>query len=328
VKKNSSTSVFLTGGLGNQIFQLAVALSRGERVIQLDSSLGKPRTNQLGKPDLSDFKLPSQVIWDNRKKYNRFVSRIAGYVLRQGMSPKGIEKFDFFRVPILLCASVVFSIREKRFVRVIQSTDNGFCDLPTTKGGEYLIGYFQSYRWASYSSVVGQIHGLCLIRRSKSFEKFQASHKSKNLGIVHVRLGDYKNEASFGIPDKNYYKTSLDILYNSIRFDRLLVFSNEPDEALNYIPNEYLDCSEIVPDFDGSAAETLEAMRLGNGFVIGNSSLSWWGAFLRYDRKAPVIAPDPWFRFSPDPTDLIPLQWIKVSAWSEDLGVDSSTGLN
>ena len=324
MRKNKRISVFLTGGLGNQFFQLAAVLARGSGAIQIDPKLGNPRVNGLGRPDLSDFNLPDHIEWDNRRNYNSFMSRIGGYVLRQGKAPKGIERLGIFRFCVLLCASIAISIQKRRVVRVIQATDNGFCDLPISSMSEYMIGYFQSYRWASTHSVVEQLHEIQLTNKSNSLQKFKLSLDSRNIGVVHIRLGDYKNLPSFGIPDKEYYKISLDILYRAIGFDCLLIFSNEPDEALSYIPTEYLDCSVIVPDFDGSAAETLEAMRLGNGYVIGNSTLSWWGAFLSYDRTAPVVAPDPWFRFNPDPTDIIPPHWIKVPAWSEDLDTGSS----
>jgi hypothetical protein len=56
--------VFLTGGLGNQLFQLAAGLSALDEIcgrVLLDTKLGKPRTT-LGAADVLHFRLPENVI--------------------------------------------------------------------------------------------------------------------------------------------------------------------------------------------------------------------------------------------------------------------------
>ena len=42
--------VFLTGGLGNQLFQLAAAFENAEGDIELISKIGKPRLTEKGDP--------------------------------------------------------------------------------------------------------------------------------------------------------------------------------------------------------------------------------------------------------------------------------------
>jgi hypothetical protein len=72
----------------------------------------------------------------------------------------------------------------------------------------------------------------------------------------------------------------------------------------------------VIIDSEGmSTIETLEVMTHGSGFVIANSSFSWWGATLRQKVEAPVCAPAPWFRNIVEPLDIRPENWLNFSGF-------------
>jgi len=71
-----------------------------------------------------------------------------------------------------------------------------------------------------------------------------------------------------------------------------------------------------MENIDNSSASTLEAMRFGRGYVIANSTFSWWGAYLSHTDHAEVIAPDPWFQGMDSPDSLIPRNWQKRNSLS------------
>jgi len=55
-------------------------------------------------------------------------------------------------------------------------------------------------------------------------------------------------------------------------------------------------------------------MRFGKGYIIANSTFSWWGARLSYEEEPDVIVPKPWFAQAEVPIDLIPSNWEELSA--------------
>jgi hypothetical protein len=67
-----SVHVTLTGGLGNQLFQLAAGLSLFKEMpinLILDSGLGRPRRNEDGLPEIASFEFNNQLIYNNNQIY-------------------------------------------------------------------------------------------------------------------------------------------------------------------------------------------------------------------------------------------------------------------
>ena len=59
----------LTGGLGNQLFQLAAGLTTAaSENLVIDRNLGRPRLNRLGSPDLDSFLFPSPLTFNTKSK--------------------------------------------------------------------------------------------------------------------------------------------------------------------------------------------------------------------------------------------------------------------
>jgi hypothetical protein len=174
-----------------------------------------------------------------------------------------------------------------------------------------MIGYFQTYRFAVQKEVYLELRNLSVINNSINEYKLLALIE-KPL-VVHVRLGDYLSEDNFGVLSNEYYDKALSLMISKFNFKHIWVFSDEIEKAKLYIPKQYLKICRWIGDEEDSAAVTLQKMRLGNGYVIANSSLSWWGSFLSNNSGAPTIAPDPWFIGMNDPIDLIPDNWIKIS---------------
>jgi hypothetical protein len=315
IKKQRShgrdVTIALTGGLGNQLFQLAAALNvSNHNKVYLETSIGKPRLNEMGRAELTSFNLPIGVESLNSKKSNWLLRKSSGFMLRNGVNPRGFENSKIASTVLKTFWTLIVRISYRSRMTPIAGQGVGFFGMPQVRGNVLLYGYFQSFRWAD--SVYQRLMALTPSFGVQEIMKFTDLAQIEKPLVVHIRLGDYKNEPNFGLASKSYYEFAVKKLWESNVFNKIWVFSDEPELAATYFPQEFLSHLRWIPEILGSAALTLEVMRLGHGYVIGNSTYSWWGAYLSRSHNPPVIAPDPWFANLVDPIDLIPLRWNRM----------------
>ena len=148
---------------------------------------------------------------------------------------------------------------------------------------------------------------------SELVNSFKALALKENPLIVHVRLGDYLAEGGFGTLHKIYYKKAIGKAMELGDFGKIWMFSNDALEAINRLPDNLKLEVRVMPPFQESPAMALEVMRMGKGYVIANSTFSWWGASLSYQPKPVVIYPYPWFKSLDSPLDLVPPNWFPIS---------------
>ena len=135
--------------------------------------------------------------------------------------------------------------------------------------------------------------------------------------LVHVRLGDYVSIDSFGIPNKKYYENAITYILENSQLKTIWLFSNEPEKALNFLPESSKKQIRVISDSGWTPAETLELMRHCHAYVIANSTFSWWGAYLSYNQKSLRVGPTPWFKGEASPKDIIPESWKTFQAFEE-----------
>ena len=314
--KKNPIIVFLTGGLGNQLFQLANALTLDpDREVHLEWALGRPRCNFNGFPDIAEFDLPGRVQLMPASKRSWLTSKAAGYILRSSISPKHWETSRLFKATLNLVGNVIFTIYFKKVIKFESGFGVGFSPISITRSSTFVIGYFQSYKCINQKSVHADMKNLKLKFPSEEIDSFRDLAKVEVPIIAHFRFGDYKNEKTFGIPLVDYYQRSLMEMVNEYPNSKIWVFSDEKDEAEKVFPNEFKSKARWITDNRFSSAETLEIMRLGASYVIANSTFSWWAAVLSVTKNPNVICPESWFKLEPEPLDLLPPSWKRVPAW-------------
>lgn len=305
--------VSLTGGLGNQLFQLAFILSQSpSESVCLERNFGLPRLNQQNEPEVCSFELPTRVQITDEKDIKLFIRRVVNFALRMAISVNRRPNSLYLR-PLQLIASGVISLYLHEVRQIISPVGIGFSKIRSTRFKRLYVGYFQSFIWAE--SIQSEMKSLRIAHPSNELIQHEILAKSENPLIVHVRLGDYVGIETFGIPSKEYYRSGIQKHVAKGDFNKIWLFSNQPDLALDFIPQEFHNKTRIIPEIGKSSAETLELMRHGVGYVIGNSTYSWWSAYLSYNLAPMVIAPSPWFKGEPSPHQLIPNSWVQIKAF-------------
>ena len=303
--------IMAAGGLGNQIFQVAAAIDANASEIEMIDVLGNVRRNHAQNSDLSEFTFEIAVNWNFKPRRMIFLSRLTSLLLRQSVQNETISTLFLRSSVSRFLIQIYYSIALKQKINPVLATNNGFFDFSSGSEGNLFIGYFQSCYWVLNKGTLQKMRRLELIDNS---EIANLLHQRKGVEAlcVHIRLGDYRKEPDFGILSVSYYEEALEAVFRERDYAEIWLFSDEPHLAIEKIPEKYREKVWVVPVL--SAAQTLELMRRGQGYIIANSSFSWWGAMLSKSLNPTVVAPDKWFKNLSDPALIIPPAWLKVNS--------------
>jgi len=302
--------IFLTGGLGNQLFQVAAAKSLNPKEIKIITSIGHPRLNKKGRSEVLSLNIGEEVSEHKLKHSNKFISKVFGYLLRSSIDPTRIEKLFLRSLMRYIGTAIVrYEINDK--LKICYSEDVGFTDLCEQSETILLIGYFQSYKY---------LDTLRLGERGRKFSIFnqqlnkenQVSNSNETTLIVHFRIGDYKFDQAFGVIDPVYYVRAIKKVISIHHFDKILIFSDEIDLARKLLRIEFPRKVVWIDPIDHDTISSFELMRQGHAFIIGNSTFSWWAAALALRKPLFVVAPVPWFAGMSEPRHLIPPDWNRI----------------
>jgi glycosyltransferase involved in cell wall biosynthesis len=311
---DSNFTTVLNGGLGNQLFQLAYSLAETDGKINLNSRFGTLRKNkQNGLPDIMYFWLPLrvQLDWNNgrgllsRKMGNLFLGLISNSTRQEKSSnikfPKWIN---------LLVAKMFF--KQKTMINLFNSRNLEGGDPHTLN-----FGYFQSSMWASLPHVQKSLRDLRPRYLSEDVLKLIRNATQVQPLVMHIRLGDYLDEPDFGNLSPNYYSKSTKRIREIYPLKEIWIFSDDERRCKKFLAQVKVENFRYIDTKRMNPAEVIEIMKYGSGFVLANSSFSWWAGFLRITPASVVVAPKPWFRNIPVSQDLVPRDWItQDSEWT------------
>jgi hypothetical protein len=312
------TYLFLTGGLGNQLFQFAAALSLGQKSeIVLDVTSGNPRNGSHEVADLFSIYSGSNSSTESKKR-NIFSTKIGGYILRSTAEPRKYEKNQMYQFFSRLLASIYFSIVHLKILSVRANSGVGYSEVRVNSSrNTFLFGYFQSFRWVDQNHVREFMNSFSAQKPSQEYKNLRTEMLRIKPLIMHIRRGDYAFEPNFGILSQAYYENGLEHFRGKGMEQEVWVFTDDPEWARSITASRRLNGEKIklVDDSKLSSGEVFDLMRFGSAYVIANSSFSWWAAYLTRVNGAPVVAPKPWFIGLPEPESLIPTSWHRFSGF-------------
>jgi hypothetical protein len=303
----------LQGGLGNQLFQLAFAMYCGDFADTfLEIDLRDPSNLKKFNQGLSKFDLPDKPKIDYVKP-NHFFRKLRNYLTRLSTTPNTKYWQTFNSV---IGNMLIFSTKNlhKMDSKVIVAKGVGFDgDLISklVKRNNYIIGYFQSFKWLEQNEIRVALRKLSLMEETETLSSLRNRSKVEKPTIIHLRFGDYLNDKTFKM-HYEYYNLALRHLQMISKIEHLWVFSDDEKRAREIleIPVGVVDRWIVGQSIE--PAEAFEIMRLGYNYIISNSTYSYWAAVLSHQTETIVIAPAQWFNSDSDPVDLCPSEWIRI----------------
>lgn len=138
---------------------------------------------------------------------------------------------------------------------------------------------------------------------------------SGNAVSIHIRRGDYLtgiNKRCYGnICTDEYYKKAIKYINDNVKDPVFYFFSNDIEWARNkygYLKAVYI--SEKVFDYYEDWYDMF-LMSCCKHNIIANSTFSWWGAWLNQNKEKIVMAPKRWVN-SCDYKDIYPKEWVQI----------------
>jgi hypothetical protein len=306
-----AVATYIVGGLGNQMFQYAIArrLARRTRaellqLVHQRSDVGGGRVYGL-----TEFTIAGREINDEA-------------AIPRGTATSRLHRALFpRRAPEAAAPRIV---RERNIWDYIGKTGpappEGLDTLLfepavlTLRGTVLLQGFWQDERY--FADIAATIRRDFRLRTALDARNRDALARIRRgpSAFLHVRRGDYlspEHVHRYGVCEPDYYQRALDTLRARVGPGvRIFVFSNDPDWvrrlAIGGAEAEIIDWNASRPAYD------LTLMRACDHAIIANSSFSWWGAWLGDRPGRTVIAPRVWLKAVPAYRDIVPARWLRL----------------
>jgi Glycosyl transferase family 11 len=182
-------------------------------------------------------------------------------------------------------------------------------DIQTHGPGTIFRSYYQFY----HPSIVyfeSEIRSLLCKGLESYCQNIKDKYNVSDAAFLHIRRGDYlKHPDLHYIQSIEYYKKAVnELLASKSPPKKIYVFSDDSTWVLQQTYFKTLPCFEIVES--NNELETLAHMSLcTSGAICGNSTFSWWGAFLgSYGTRSPIYVPKRWINLKIH--CLFPPEWI------------------
>lgn len=178
------------------------------------------------------------------------------------------------------------------------------------KAAVYLVGCWQTEKY--FTSIESIIRNDFVFKNAPDEvnKKMLAEIDSSNAVCIHVRHGDNATKLSqkHGVLPLKYYHKAIEDLTRTVKSPYFYVFSDDPEWAKENLRLDF-PSTFVSHNCDEKNYEDLRLMSHCKHHIIGNSTFSWWGAWLGKKSGQLVYAPKRYFIHTDSPLDLYPASW-------------------
>jgi hypothetical protein len=273
----NKVTIFLQGGLGNQLFQYAFGLRL----------TNKHKLNVRYSTILLDLKLPG--------------------VTKRNFALHGlVEKYEIVSFLKSLALLILSQMNKKYLIN-----DKNYRDINKVK---YVIGYFQDYEvveenWNEIEYKMGESQFYSeLLNVNSSVEKY--------IGI-HVRRGDYVSLDSankyHGLLSNKYFIKSVKMCQKRDQLNKIKIVTDDESDIVDLICDLQKNYNEVKV-YNGDLVSDLKILINSKVLILSNSSFSWWAAFISSKKAGTkIFAPNPWVVAEDyKRSKLLPENWEKI----------------
>jgi Glycosyl transferase family 11 len=289
-------TIWMIGGLGNQMFQYAACKS-------LAKSLGAPLRittfdyRRPGRPYL----LSELSIAETATDFVPFFKRAPA---RMTKTPGGTRALNI---------AAQLGLWPTLYREASPQFDP---DLSKLRGRIELRGYFMSERYfaAERPAILRYFQPSSPLSPSAA-QMQDRIRKAKTPVALHVRGGDFLTPGAPPMLDQAYYSQAIGLIDARLGGPAdYILFTDDVAHARTVLPPD-LAVTVFEPN-DDRPWEDMHLMAQCHHNIIANSSFSWWGAWLNDHPDKIVVAPKdmlPGAKSSVPQPDLYPPQWITLS---------------
>ncbi len=183
----------------------------------------------------------------------------------------------------------------------------------------FLFGYWQAYPYLENIRPILQSEFKTKAPIPDHYQIYLEHIRTNESVMLHIRRGDYVNSPSaakfHGVLPLSYYQQAIQALLLNKPNAHFFIFSDDLPWAKESLPKDLkVTFVENALQAD-AAAQELQLMTACKHHIIANSSLSWWGAWLKQDCNGLVFAPNRWISDSSlDLSHLLPTSWNRIPA--------------